>query len=105
MSTQRRIEHFTLEFHQAAVDRLRAHPEQLTKAVDVLNRWEAQGSSGSGQVYRGTWRSMLGSGVDEIEKTVYIDTDSATTMRTMSPLGFVLSEDERIQIRRKVIAS
>jgi hypothetical protein len=105
MPTQRQIERFTLEFHQVAVDRLRTHPEQLTKAMEVLNRWEAQGSSGSGQVYRDTWRRMLGSGIDEIEKTVCVDTDSAATMRSMSPLGFVLSEDERMQIRRKAMTS
>jgi hypothetical protein len=105
MPTQRQIERFTLEFHQVAVDRLRVYPEQLTKAVEVLNRWETQGSSGSGQVYRDTWRLMLDSGVDEIEKTVCVDTDIAATMRSMSPLGFVLSEDERIQIHRKAMAS
>lgn len=104
MPTQRQIEQFTLAFHQVAVNRLRAHPEQLIKAVDVLNRWEAQGISGSGQVYRDAWRRMLGSGVDEIEKTVCIDSDSAATIRSMSPLGFVLSEEERMQIRRKAMA-
>jgi hypothetical protein len=105
MPTQRQIERFTLEFHQVAVNRLRTHPEHLVNAVDVLNRWEAQGSSGSGQVYRDTWRRVLGGGVDEIEKTVCIDTDRAATMRSMSPLGFVLSEQERMQIRRKAMAA
>jgi hypothetical protein len=105
MPTQRQIERFTLEFHQVAVNRLRTHPEHLTKAVEVLNRWEAQGSSGSGQVYRDNWRRVLSGGVDEIEKTVCIDTDSAATMRSMSPLGFVLSEPERMQIRRKAMAA
>lgn len=105
MPTQRQIERFTLAFHQVAVNRLRMHPEHLIEAVDVLNRWEAQGSSRSGQVYRDTWRRVLGGGVDEIEKTVCIDTDSAATMRSMSPLGFVLSENERMQIRVKAMAA
>jgi hypothetical protein len=105
MPTQRQIERFTLAFHQVAVNRLRTHPEHLSKAVDVLNRWEDQGITGSGQVYRDTWRRVLGLGVDEIEKTVCVDTDSAATMRSMSPLAFVLSEDERMQIRRKAMAA
>jgi hypothetical protein len=103
MPTQRQIERFTLAFHQVAVNRLRTHPEHLVKAVDVLNRWEAQGISGSGQVYRDAWRRMLGGGVDEIEKSVCIDTDTAATMRSMSPLGFLLSDSERMQIRRKAM--
>jgi meiotically up-regulated gene 157 (Mug157) protein len=104
MPTQRQIERFTLEFHQVEVDRLRGHPEHLTKAVQVLNRWESQGVSPFGQVYRDIWRRILGYGVDEIEKTVCVDTDKAATIRSMSPLGFLLSEDERMQIRRKAMA-
>lgn len=105
MPTQRQIERFTLAFHQVAVNRLRAHPEHLSKAVDVLNRWETQGVSGAGQVYRDAWRRVLDGGVDEIEKSVCIDTDSAATMRSMSPLGFVLSENERMQIRHQAMAA
>ncbi len=46
---------------------------------------------------------MLGGGVDEIEKSVCIDTDTAATMRSMSPLGFLLSDSERMQISRKAM--
>jgi hypothetical protein len=105
MPTQRQIERFTLAFHQIAMNRLRKHPEHISAAVDVLNRWEAQGVSGSGQIYRDAWRRALGRGVDEIEKTVCVDTDNDAAMRSMSPLGFVLSEDERMQIRRKAMAA
>ena len=104
MPTQRQIERFTLEFHQIAVSRLRAQPEQLATAVDVLNRWEAQGASVFGQAYRDVWRCLLGGGVEEIENAVCVDTDKAATIRSMSPLGFLLSDAERKQVRTKAMA-
>jgi hypothetical protein len=102
--SQRQIERFTLEFHRVAIGRLRVHPEYLAKAIEVLNRWEVQGASPRSQVYRDEWRRLLQRGVDDIEQFSCVDTDDAATIRSMSPLGFVLSEQERLQIRREAMA-
>lgn len=104
MPSQRQIECFTLQFHRTAVDRLRVHPEYLVQAIGVLDRWEAQGASSAGQAYRDTWRNALQMGLPDVEKISCVDTDEAATLRSMSPLGFVLSEQERMHIRREAMA-
>jgi hypothetical protein len=92
MPSQQWIEQFTLGFHRVALKRLRDQPELISLAENTLTRWEAQGAAKSSQAHRDAWRQLLRSGVAAIEAEV-------------SPLGFVLSESERSQIRQSVVCA
>jgi hypothetical protein len=104
MPSQRSIEKFTLAFHVAAVQELRRHPEKLQTALAILDRWEST-ATGTGRVYRDTWRTLLAEGVDSIEEAVCVDSDAAATLRSTSPLGFVLDEAVRSQLRREAMSA
>lgn len=105
MPTQRQIERFTLAFHQEAVRRLALKPELLDEALDVLDRWEQRGLSSGSAVYRAEWRRLLGArDLAGLAQTVCVDDEHAATLRGMSPLGFVLPEEERQRLRQQVMA-
>ena len=103
MPSQQWINQFTLGFHREAVARLREQPLLLQQALQILDRWESQEAAKASQIYRDEWRHLLSSGVTAIENQVCNESEHATTLRSVSPLGFVLSEQERIQIRQSVV--
>lgn len=105
MPSQQQIERFTLAFHKVAVDRLRQQPVLTQRALDVLGRWESGGVSPAGQRYRDTWRRLLTGDIETLSHAVCNETDQAATLRSMSPLGFLLAEDERLRIRREAMAA
>lgn len=105
MPSPQQIERFTLAFHQVAVDRLRRQPGLKQQALEVLNRWESNGLSSAGQPYRDTWRRLLTGDTEALSHAVCTDTEQAATLRSMSPLGFLLAEDERLRIRREAMAA
>jgi hypothetical protein len=104
MPTQRQIEQFTLAFHQRAIARLRDRPERVQDAIAVLDRWESIASE-SGRTYRNEWRQLLQRGVSAVESAVCVDTEHAATLRSTSPLGFLLDQDERLRLRREAMAA
>jgi hypothetical protein len=104
MPSQQAIDRFTLAFHRQAMLRLRREPRLLADAVAVLDRWEAGGMSAAGQGYRDEWRNLLAGDLRGLEGTVCIEADHAATLRSMSPLGFVLEESERLRIRQEAMA-
>ena len=104
MPSPQQIERFTLAFHRVAVERLRQQPDLTQQALHVLSRWESNGATSAGQRYRDTWRLLLSGDVDALERAVCRDAEQAATLRSMSPLGFVLPEAERLRIRSEAMA-
>jgi len=105
MPSHQQIERFTLAFHRRALERLRGNPALLSEAINVLDRWEAQGMSSTGQPYRDAWRKLLAAGdLALLEKAVCAPTEAAATLRSTSPLGFLLEPAERLRIRREAMA-
>lgn len=105
MPTHQQIDRFTLAFHKVALQRLREDPLSAAQALAVLDRWEANGASPSGARYRSHWRSLLRGDVNRLEQVVCTPTDEAATLRSVSPLGFLLDESERLRIRREAMAA
>ena len=105
MPTQQQIERFTLAFHQVAMQRLRNDPDLRRLALEVLDRWDAGSPSPSGLRYRQQWRQLLDGDVARLESTVCAQDEHAATLRSVSPLGFLLSEPERLRIRREAMAA
>jgi hypothetical protein len=102
MPTQQWINQFTLGFHRQALTRMREKPQLLQQALKTLDRWESQGAQTGSQIYRDEWRQLIYAGVAAIERQVCNESEHATTLRSVSPLGFVLSPQERMQIRKSV---
>lgn len=104
MPTQQQIERFTLAFHKVAVQRLRDDPDLRRQAVEVLDRWESSGASPASRRYRDTWRQLLAGEVADLEQVVCADSEQAATLRSCSPLGSLVTEPERLRIRREAMA-
>lgn len=105
MPSQQAIERFTLAFHRQAVARLREHDELREQALRVIDRWEAAGMSESSRSYRAEWRSLLRGDAAQLEQAVCSTSAHAATLRSMSPLGFVMTPDERLRIRQEAMAA
>lgn len=101
MPTQLQIDQFTLAFHQQALARMRAAPHLVQRAVDTVDRWQKTRGPTQSDPYFAKWRELLARGLDEVEGVVCAQTDSAATLRNVSPLGFVLTAHERQSLRRK----
>lgn len=100
MRDQRAIDKFTLAFHRRAVARLRQNSELLGKARETLGRWKSQRGATASDPYFEQWRSLLDQGPDAVEQSVCVETDAAAALRSVSPLGFVLSPQERMALHR-----
>ena len=105
MPTQQQIERFTLAFHRVAVQRLRNEPDLRRQAQQVLDRWDANSPSPSGEGYRAKWRELLDGDIDWLAFIVCADNEQAATLRGVSPLGFLLGESERLRIRCAAMAA
>ena len=103
MPTQQQIERFTLVFHQEALKRIAGDPGLRQQALQVLNRWEANGVTRSGQSYRDEWRALLVKDADTMAKALCSEVEHAATLRSMSPLGFVMNEEEKANLRREAM--
>ena len=101
MRNQQDTDRFTLAFHKRAVARLRENGELLERARSTLDRWRVQRGPTACDPYFDQWRALLGEGAHAIERDVCVDTDGAAMLRNMSPLGFVLSPEERMVLLRQ----
>lgn len=104
MPSPQQIERFTLAFHRVAVEHLRRQPALRRQALAVLDRWESGAAALQANSYRDSWRTLLAGEIDSLERAVCVDTERAATLRSMSPLGFVLEEAERLRIRREAMS-
>jgi hypothetical protein len=105
MPSQRQIERFTLVFHTEALRKLREAPELRKQALADLDRREEQGATRHALSYRERRRKLLLSYAAVLESAVCVDTDDAATLRSMSPLGFVLPLQRRQQLRMEAMSS
>ena len=95
MNRQQQIELFLRDAHRLAFARLRAHPERLHDASEVLARWRDQAGCSRSDPYLNEWAALLLRGVDAIESAAGADTDHAAALRSVSPLSFLISQRER----------
>lgn len=94
MSTHLRHDLRSLALHQEAVRVLRAHPEKASRALEVLTRWQAKGDVHTMPLWD-EWRRIIDGQLWELAVQ---DNDRGQQLRQASPLGFVLSEDQRAAI-------
>lgn len=100
MPSHQDIDRFTLAFHRRAVARLREDTRLLLRAQATLERWRAQRGPTASDAYFEQWERLLRQGPDAVEQAACAETDAAATLRSVSPLGCVLSPAERVELRR-----
>ena len=106
MNRQQQINLFSLAAHRLAVARLREKPQRLLEVRGVLERWRVQaGEPAHCDPYWSEWDRLLSEGVDAIERAVCVATDQAATLRSMSPLGRLISVGERNELLRRARVS
>lgn len=91
MSSHERHDRRSLALHEEAVRVLREHPEQAARALEVLTRWQASGDVHTMPLWN-EWRRIIEGRLWEL---AIQDNDRGQQLRQASPLGFVLSEDQR----------
>lgn len=84
----------SLALHQEAVRILKLHPEKARKVLELLTRWEATGDTHTKPLWA-EWRRII---EGELWHLAVEESDRGQQLRQASPLGFVLSEDQRTAI-------
>ena len=101
MNRQDRINAFTLAAHRVAVERLRKRPELIEQAVSLLRRWREQAGATRSDRYWDEWEQLLAEGANRIEQATCAADEHAATLRSMSPLGVLISQHERSELLRE----
>jgi hypothetical protein len=105
MNRQCQIELFSLSLHRLAVSRLRSDPALLSNAEQTLSRWHARSGTTHADPYFDRWRRLLAAGPDAVEAATCVDTDTAAALRSVSPLGALVSPAERKALLEQARAS
>jgi hypothetical protein len=100
MNRQQQIDDFSLRAHRLAVERLRAVPARLADVCAPLERWQSQAGVTRSDAYWAEWRSMLAAGVDAVEAGTCGTDDHAVVLRSVSPVGTLITQDERAELLR-----
>jgi hypothetical protein len=101
MDRQRRIEVLLQAAHRLAVSRLRAQPGRLGEVRALLHRWRAQSGRTRSDVYWDEWERLLEPPIDDFESVICADDEHATVLRSVSPIGVLISEAERRELLRE----
>lgn len=81
----------SLALHEEAVRILCEHPEKAARALEVLARWQAQGDVHTKPLWD-EWQRIIEGRLWDLAVQ---DNDRGQQLRQASPLGFVLTEDQR----------
>ena len=105
MDRQRRIEVFLQAAHRLAVARLRAEPQRLGEVHALLQRWRQQTGRSRSDIYWDEWERLLAMPIDDFESVICADDERATVLRSVSPIGVLISEPERRELLRQARGS
>ncbi len=98
MDRQRRIEVFLQAAHRLALTRLRAEPERIGEVQALLHRWREQSGRTRSDLYWDEWERLLVLPIDDFESLICADDEHATVLRSVSPIGVLISEAERREL-------
>jgi hypothetical protein len=98
---QARIERFWLAAHRLAFVRLRENPQRVNDLLATISRGRAQGSLTHSEPYMKEWERLLSMPLDEMERSLCPEDDHATVLRTVSPIGLLITPEERERLRKE----
>ena len=100
MNRQQQIDAFLLEAHRLALSRLRVQPERIVEVANTLARWRRQAGPTRSDRYWDEWQSLLDAGVDAVEARACGMDEHAAVLRSVSPVGVLISAQERSELLR-----
>ena len=101
MERQRSIERFLLAAHRLAMSRLREQPQRVEELRSVLRRWREQSGRSHSDRYWDEWDRLLAMPLDDLERTICANDEHAAVLRSVSPIGMLISEAERSELLRR----
>lgn len=104
MNRQQEIEAFLLLAHRAALCRLRDDPRRIGEALERVRRLSAKAGAERALPYYRRWQELLSGDPGALEAAVTADDDRGAALRSVSPLGFLLSHSERADLLAQVRA-
>lgn len=96
---QARIERFALAAHRLVMEKLREDPRRIDDLQATITRWRTQGALTHSEPYMREWERLLQLPIDELERLICADNDRATALRSVSPIGSLLTPQERDRLR------
>jgi hypothetical protein len=96
---QARIERFSRAAHCLAMKKLREDPQRIDVLQATITRWRAQGALTRSEPYMHEWERLLRLPMDELERLICADNDHATALRSVSPIGSLLTPEEHDRLR------
>jgi hypothetical protein len=100
MDPHRRIERFLHAAHRLAMTRLREDPRRVADVRAQLARWRERRGRTATDAYFNEWERLLDRPLDEVERTVCADDEHAALLRSVSPIGVLISQEERAELLR-----
>lgn len=87
----------SLALAKAVAVKLRADPALLQIGINNIERWRSQGNEAP--VYS-EWLSLLGKGLEAVCAVLEAPTDEGQRLRSSNPFPGVLTQEERMEIRK-----
>ena len=98
-----KAEERNLALHRLALQKIKHDPSQIAKVFELLDRWSAMPHLKRQAALLGAWRRILGLPVDQLEAAVL--SDDAQQLRQCSPLGILITAQERFAVYRDLARS
>ena len=98
MNRQADIEALLLAAHRLALSRLREVSSRIEAARGLLLRWRARDGQTRSDPYWGERAKLLVADTDTLERAVCSAADHAVALRSVSPLGVLLTQKERTEL-------
>jgi len=92
--THQLLDRRSLELHQLIAQRLRERPERLERVRQTLARWKTIVAPNA-QPYVAEWQRLVNADMDTLLAVVVEDSERAAALRQSTPLGVVLTPQER----------
>jgi transcriptional regulator with XRE-family HTH domain len=95
----------TLELHKLVAEKLRADPQDVIQRalarIGVMRLRDLEGRSAS---YINTWERLLSGPIGELETAMTSTDQTSRDLRQSSPFGGTLSDEERLDVLKRVAA-
>lgn len=101
MNRQQQLDAFSLALHRRALDALRHQPGLREHARQTLARWRLQSGESRSDVLWDEWEQLLCGDVGILESAALVESDHGQLMRSVSPLGGLVSQAERMALLRR----
>lgn len=101
MNRQQQLDQFSLAVHRRALDAVRREPALREQARQTLARWRQQSGAARSDVLWDEWDQLLAGEVSALERAALVESDHGQLMRSVSPLGCLLSQSERMALLKQ----